>query len=415
MLSGAVSSGAGSSGTGSPTTGSSTSTEGSSTSGAQPGSGGNPIADELPVAFTPITGRVVAAPEPVPATDGMIHLVYELQLINVLAQDVRLDSVAVRGDGEDLLELAADDLPSWMRVFGATEPGTTTFGPGQAGLVWLDVTLEPDQQVPARLDHVITATPTTPSEPLIPATLTETIAATEVSTAEPVEVLPPLRGPGWVDGGSCCALTAHRGAVNSISGEFFAAERFAIDYVQVDSEGRLWSGDATSVDSYPYFGTGVYAVADGPVVAVVDGMPEQTPTVNPTGLELAEYGGNHIVQDIGNGRYAFYAHLKTGTAGAWKVGDQLTAGEQIAELGNTGNTDAPHLHFHIMDSPDPLRANGLPFVLDEFEVEGRYPSEDALGPLLEDGGPVPTEPGIARSTQRAAMPLSLDIMTYPGG
>ena len=39
-------------------------------------------------------------------------------------------------------------------------------------------------------------------------------------------------------------------------------------------------------------------------------------------------------------------------------------------LGNTGNTDAPHLHFHLMDGPVPLYASGLPFVLERFESEG---------------------------------------------
>ena len=63
------------------------------------------------------------------------------------------------------------------------------------------------------------------------------------------------------------------------------------------------------------------------------------------------------MQDIGEGNYAFYAHLKTGSVKV-KAGDQLSAGQVIATLGNTGNTDAPHLHFHVMSTPDPLRSNG---------------------------------------------------------
>ena len=58
-------------------------------------------------------------------------------------------------------------------------------------------------------------------------------------------------------------------------------------------------------------------MADGPVVAVLDGLPEQVPGQTPTGLPLEQYGGNHIVQDISDGQgnhyYAFYAHLKTGS------------------------------------------------------------------------------------------------------
>jgi hypothetical protein len=37
-------------------------------------------------------------------------------------------------------------------------------------------------------------------------------------------------------------------------------------------------------------------------------------------------------------------------------------------LGNSGNTDAPHLHFHVMDGPAPLASNGLPYEFASFEA-----------------------------------------------
>ncbi|MGI8853499.1 MAG: hypothetical protein ACR2GC_09465 [Methyloceanibacter sp.] len=47
-------------------------------------------------------------------------------------------------------------------------------------------------------------------------------------------------------------------------------------------------------------------------------------------------------------------------------------------LGNTGNTDAPHLHFHVMDGPSPLLSNGLPYVFTGFNVDGRVTDEEPL-------------------------------------
>ena len=63
-----------------------------------------------------------------------------------------------------------------------------------------------------------------------------------------------------------------------------------------------------------------------------------------------------------------------------KPGDRLTAGQVLARLGNTGNTDAPHLHFHVMSTPDPLRSDGLPFVFSfRLDLQATLPdSEDAL-------------------------------------
>ena len=63
---------------------------------------------------------------------------------------------------------------------------------------------------------------------------------------------------------------------------------------------------------------------------MLDGLPEQVPGQNPTGLPLEQYAGNHIVQDLGDGNYALYAHLKTGSIKV-KLGDQLSyrAGDRL--------------------------------------------------------------------------------------
>ncbi|MDY6995336.1 MAG: M23 family metallopeptidase, partial [Actinomycetota bacterium] len=150
------------------------------------------------------------------------------------------------------------------------------------------------------------------------------------------------------------------------------------------------------------------AVQFGRVAAVVDDLPEQVPGTAPTGLPLQEYGGNHVVQDLGNGNYAFYAHLQTGSV-AVSPGEQLTEGQVLAALGNSGNTDAPHLHFHVMDSPNPLRSDGLPFVFSSFQLDSRFSGDLEA---LVDGRPAPLEPGFAPRTEESVLPLDDDVMTY---
>ena len=367
---------------------------------------------------TPVLASVVAAPVPASTTDGKKHLAYELQLTNTLGSDVTLKSLSVKAGGTELLTLAGGGLAYWMRGLGATQTPTTTLGPGQAGIAWLDVVLDGSAPVPTDLSHTIAVDLAKPMPPLLPASMTEVdVAPVTVSSDRPVVISPPLDGPRWLDGNGCCDMTAHRMAMNPLNGSLWAAERFAIDYVQLSADGTIFTGDRSKPESYPYFGADIHAVADGPVVAVLDGLPEQVAGQSPTGLPLDQYGGNHVVQYIGDGHgggvYAFYAHLKTGTVKV-KPGDQLTSGQVIGNLGNTGNTDAPHLHFHVMSTPDPLRSNGLPFVLKDFTLDGRLASMDALDPLLS-GQPAQLAPGATARDEKDLSPLVLDLMTYAGG
>jgi Peptidase family M23 len=366
-----------------------------------------------PAMATPLIGSVTADPVPVPATDGKTHIAYELMLTNTLPGDVTINSLTALDGDRKLLTLTGDNLAYWTRALGNTATPTNRITSGGSAIVWLDVTVDGGAPVPATITHSVTLTVAKPIQGLVPANLTQPVAPVQVQTRKPVSIAPPLDGPNWLDGNSCCDMTAHRMAANPINGKIYVAERFAIDYVQLTSDFRLFNGDPTKPESYPYFGVPIHAVADGKVVAVVSDLPEQVPGKSPTGLPLDQYGGNHVVQDIGDGNFAFYAHLKTGSVTV-KEGDELKSGQSIAALGNTGNTDAPHLHFHLMDGPDPLAANGLPFAIKSFRLDERMLSQSALDALFT-GKPAALTPGFAARDQSEVSPLVLDIMNYAVG
>ncbi|WP_328350032.1 M23 family metallopeptidase [Mycobacterium sp. NBC_00419] len=365
-----------------------------------------------PAEFTPVIGSVIAEPVPVPGTDGKTHLDYEVRLSNMLGQDVTLNSVDVISGDRTLLSLSGDQLSYWTRVVGNAATPTDKIGPGQSALVWIDIAIDPTTGAadPTELTHRVSISVATPAPPLLPPTLSESVATTKVAQRSPIAIAPPLDGANWLDGNSCCAMTDHRMAVNPLNSGLWAAERFAIDYVQLQPDARLFNGDRANLTSYAYYGAGVHAVSDGPVVTVVDDQPDQVPGSNPTGLTLDQYGGNYIVQDIGGGNYAFYAHLKPGSIRV-KVGDALTADQTIAQLGNSGNSSAPHLHFQVMSSPDPLVSNGLPFLLTGFRLVNRLASAADLD-QLEAGQPAVMQPGFEPSEHTDVSPLVLDVMTY---
>jgi murein DD-endopeptidase MepM/ murein hydrolase activator NlpD len=118
--------------------------------------------------------------------------------------------------------------------------------------------------------------------------------------------------------------------------------------------------------------------------------------------------GNHVVVDIGGGRFAFYAHMQPGSLKV-KAGDKVTTGQVLGLLGNSGNTDTPHLHFHVMDGPSPLFANGLPFVFTSFTGEGRLTDEQ---PLFT-GGAVTIDKDALSGPHENEMPLLDQVVGFP--
>ena len=131
-----------------PPAGSTASSGAATTSAAAP----EPPPSTGPAVATPVIADVVAAPVPVPGTDGKVHLAYELQLTNVLDQEVTVTSVGVREGDRTYLDLSGDGLSYWMRIIGNPAPATK-LGPAQTAIVWLDVALAKDVPVPTTLGH----------------------------------------------------------------------------------------------------------------------------------------------------------------------------------------------------------------------------------------------------------------------
>jgi len=95
-------------------------------------------------------------------------------------------------------------------------------------------------------------------------------------------------------------------------------------------------------------------------------------------LLLLLCSGNFISLDLGHGRFATYEHLRPGSITVAK-GDHVRVGQVIAEVGFSGDSTEPHLHFHVSDSAMPLEGEGLPYALDRFRVVGRVTDWNAFG------------------------------------
>jgi len=159
----------------------------------------------------------------------------------------------------------------------------------------------------------------------------------------------------------------------------FLAEAFAFDFVQIGANGRSFQREGKSNSDYYAYGKKVLASKDGTVVSVRANVAENVPGET---LNAAIPSGNAVVIDHGNGQYGYYAHLKPSSISV-KVGARVKAGEPIAEVGNSGDSLEPHLHFHVMNKPDPAEADGIPAVFDNWKAQAysRLPSGRPQGTL----------------------------------
>jgi hypothetical protein len=142
----------------------------------------------------------------------------------------------------------------------------------------------------------------------------------------------PVHGDWFVASGGRSALTNHHYAT-------YPAESHAIDLVQLGANQQTHAGQ--SLSSYAGFGEAVYAPADGEIIDVRNSSPDEP---------IGQKGGlaNQLVLDIGNDRYVVMAHLKQYSVRV-HVGDRVRRGQPLAQVGNSGESDEPHLHMHVQN------------------------------------------------------------------
>jgi hypothetical protein len=296
---------------------------------------------------------------------------YELFVSNFERVPVAITALTITGmkDGQATFTTtiedrgAAKDLTNMFSIAGPpTLPQEPVLQPGQGGILYVLLDFAFDSG-PRRLTHTIEVQ--VPGDPRT----VQTIQAAQdvlVGRTEPMLVSAPLRGTHWWTANGPSNFSRHRRIFVVIDGQPRLVEKYAVDWAILGDNGDTFSGDAKENASYFAYRRDILAVADGDIVSIKNDLPENVPGEPPVvPITVETLGGNYVVQDLGKGRFAFYAHLIPGSI-AVKPGDRVRRGEVLGHLGNSGNSTEPHLHFHLMDGPDPLRSNSVPFHLDEF-------------------------------------------------
>ncbi len=148
---------------------------------------------------------------------------------------------------------------------------------------------------------------------------------------------------------------------------------FAYDFVRLGPDGRTFSGSGMDNRDHYSFGQPILAPASGKVVLVRDDMPDQSPAepLDSAAIagDLTRVAGNLIVLAHGHGEFSFLAHLQTGSVRV-RQGDTVKRGQEIAAVGNSGQSPGPHLHYHLQNGPHLFVDQGLPVRFHNFRAVG---------------------------------------------
>jgi len=319
--------------------------------------------------------QVVTPPWAVPTAAGT-SLVYEVLLSDYPAAGLELQEVEVFGDG-DLLrtytaaELLSEDYtaqavlalpqaaPAKAQAVRCTQP-----------VLYFSILLGQDEAVPEKISHRFHFTGGT--FPRGDAFSVRGGRAGVRDGALPV-IGPPMRGDRMAASESLAPSTHHRKGIVMVDGKPFISQRFAIDWVRLTEQGTMAGGTAPGLESYAGYRQELLAVAAGTVVKVVEGVPDnQTPPDRDIEITDETIAGNLVVLQIAENIYAFYGHCIPGSI-LVREGDEVAAGQVLALMGNSGNSDLPHLHFHLADGLDLFGSQGVPFVTDHFVWQADFP------------------------------------------
>lgn len=152
--------------------------------------------------------------------------------------------------------------------------------------------------------------------------------------------------------------------------------RFALDLVHIRPDGTQFSGDGKRNEDWFSWAAPVHAAAAGVVIGMHDGQPDNDEIgkenlwrSRPLTEAPMNSSGNYVLIDHGDGEFTLYAHLRQGSVKVG-TGDAVQSGDLIAEVGNSGSSLGPHLHFELRSGDGVIGVRSLPPYFSGLEVVG---------------------------------------------
>jgi len=300
--------------------------------------------------------------------DNNLTSYYEIYLTNFSTDTLRLKEISIIDIDESSIyfKISKSELKDRYTAIGSkTKDTIMQLNPSCSGIVYIELNLQNHQL--KNIAHRITFEVTNKENPeeVTIQTSESNCSLTQLVLDAPLKegIWAAVYEPFWEQG--------HRRVIYTVNGRARIPGRYAIDFIQINSDGKYAKDDENLITNWLGYGVDVVAVADGIIASINDSFPEsQTLSEHPK-YTADRATGNYISLKIGNNKFVFYEHLQPKSIKV-KVGQKVKKGDIIASLGFTGQTTGPHLHFHVADADSPLGAEGIPFVFRQFQFLGSY-------------------------------------------
>jgi hypothetical protein len=188
------------------------------------------------------------------------------------------------------------------------------------------------------------------------------------------------------NGGSADLVNAHVRMLSSDRFRRYRGSSYGIDIVALRPLGNRATGPAShELERFAIFGHTIYAPCAGVVIRAEDGLPDLTPP----NVDRQHMAGNFVMIECGDGEFhVLLGHMQDGSLRV-HPGDYVTVDTPLGAVGNSGNSDEPHLHVHaqrpgrIWDlfagDPLPMRFNGRVLVRND-----RVTRRDGRPEIIDD-------------------------------
>lgn len=143
-------------------------------------------------------------------------------------------------------------------------------------------------------------------------------------------------------------------------------QRYGYDFVPVNDSGEMFYGSYENNDDWFGFGEPISTTANGIVADCFDGMPDSRKfdEMEIATREMVVFG-NYVIIDHQNGEYSCFAHLKQGSITV-KKSEEVQQGQVIGQIGASGSSLFPHLHYELRNGVGAKNVDGLPSYFHKF-------------------------------------------------